>query len=203
MNKEISDEAKKWEVLDSEYLFRRPWLTARKDKVRLPSGVVMDEYYVLENRQSVGWDQKLGEKGHGLLVVHVDYDREAWVRNRVNAEEKHQRMTFIPANGEYVGGYNAQSAEHLYAALGGQPYPGTSGNDSLTDASLPASSVFTGGFMGQPVNIRRLDVLSAIAAQLRREQVIGNYNYDVRSLLRLPGRSAVSRSGSGRSSCGH
>lgn len=117
-----------------------------------------DEYYVLENRQSVGWDQKLGEKGHGLLVVHVDYDREAWVRNRVNAEEKHQRMTFIPANGEYVGGYNAQSAEHLYAALGGQPYPGTSGNDSLTDASLPASSVFTGGFMGKPVKqIREME----------------------------------------------
>lgn len=48
MKNEFSDEDKKWKVLDSEYLIRRPWLTARKDKVRLPSGVVMDEYYVLE-----------------------------------------------------------------------------------------------------------------------------------------------------------
>ena len=48
MKNEFSDEDKKWEVLNSEYLIRRPWLTARKDKVRLPSGVVMDEYYVLE-----------------------------------------------------------------------------------------------------------------------------------------------------------
>lgn len=39
---------KKWEVLKSEYLFRRPWLTARRDHVRLPDGVENPEYYVLE-----------------------------------------------------------------------------------------------------------------------------------------------------------
>lgn len=38
----------RWETLSSEYLIRRPWLTARKDKVRLPNGQVNDEYYVLE-----------------------------------------------------------------------------------------------------------------------------------------------------------
>lgn len=43
-----NNDDRKWEVLDSEYLIRRPWLTARRDKVRLPNGVVNDEYYVLE-----------------------------------------------------------------------------------------------------------------------------------------------------------
>ena len=38
----------KWTVLESEYLIRRPWLTARRDKVQLPSGVINPEYYVLE-----------------------------------------------------------------------------------------------------------------------------------------------------------
>ncbi len=38
----------KWEILDSEYLFRRPWLTARRDKVKLPDGRINPEYYVLE-----------------------------------------------------------------------------------------------------------------------------------------------------------
>ncbi|MBP3774225.1 MAG: NUDIX hydrolase [Bacteroidaceae bacterium] len=38
----------KWKTLDREYLFRRPWLTARRDKVQLPDGRVMDDYYVLE-----------------------------------------------------------------------------------------------------------------------------------------------------------
>lgn len=38
----------KWRTLKSEYLIRRPWLTARRDTVELPTGVVNDEYYVLE-----------------------------------------------------------------------------------------------------------------------------------------------------------
>lgn len=37
-----------WKLLSSEYLYRRPWLTARRDKVQLPDGRIYDEYYVLE-----------------------------------------------------------------------------------------------------------------------------------------------------------
>ena len=37
-----------WETLSSEYLIRRPWLTARRDVVKLPNGTVNDEFYVLE-----------------------------------------------------------------------------------------------------------------------------------------------------------
>lgn len=39
---------KKWKTLSTEYLFRRPWLTARRDCVQLPSGKIHDEYYILE-----------------------------------------------------------------------------------------------------------------------------------------------------------
>ena len=38
----------KWTLLSSEYVVRRPWLTARRDRVQLPSGAVHDEFYVLE-----------------------------------------------------------------------------------------------------------------------------------------------------------
>lgn len=41
-------EIKKWKVLESTYVIRRPWLTARRDRVQLPGGVVHPEYYVLE-----------------------------------------------------------------------------------------------------------------------------------------------------------
>ena len=37
-----------WKILSSEYLFKRPWLTARKDVVQLPDGRVNNEFYVLE-----------------------------------------------------------------------------------------------------------------------------------------------------------
>lgn len=42
------DNSKKWKVLSSEYLFERPWLTARRDKVQLPDGRVNPEFYILE-----------------------------------------------------------------------------------------------------------------------------------------------------------
>lgn len=38
----------KWKLLDSEYIFRRPWLTARRDRLELPDGTIHPEYYVLE-----------------------------------------------------------------------------------------------------------------------------------------------------------
>lgn len=41
-------EDKKWKVLKSEYLSRKPWFTVRKDHVRLPNGNEIEDYYVLE-----------------------------------------------------------------------------------------------------------------------------------------------------------
>lgn len=38
----------KWKTLESEYLIRRPWLTARRDKLLMPNGHIHPEYYVLE-----------------------------------------------------------------------------------------------------------------------------------------------------------
>src|SRR5262245_44282114 len=37
-----------WKVLASEYLHRQPWLTVRKERVRLPTGAVIESYFVLE-----------------------------------------------------------------------------------------------------------------------------------------------------------
>ena len=38
----------KWKTLSQKYLIEKPWLTARVDKVELPTGAIIDEYYVLE-----------------------------------------------------------------------------------------------------------------------------------------------------------
>lgn len=38
-----------WQLLASEYVHRSPpWLTVRKDRVRLPTGAVIENYFVLE-----------------------------------------------------------------------------------------------------------------------------------------------------------
>lgn len=38
----------KWEVLESEYLYRKPWMTARREHVKLPTGAEIQDFYVLE-----------------------------------------------------------------------------------------------------------------------------------------------------------
>lgn len=44
----LDDKEMNWQVLDSRYLSRKPWFTARVDKVKLPTGSIIDEYYILE-----------------------------------------------------------------------------------------------------------------------------------------------------------
>lgn len=49
MKETVKDtEIKQWTCIDSKYIIKRPWLTARCDTVQLPNGKVNPEYYVLE-----------------------------------------------------------------------------------------------------------------------------------------------------------
>ena len=61
---------RQWEVLESEYLIQRPWLTARRDKVKLPNGVVNDEYYVLEYPD---WVNVIAITEDGRFVMERQY----------------------------------------------------------------------------------------------------------------------------------
>lgn len=37
-----------WKLLGSEYIYREPWLTVRKDSYQLPNDAVIPDYYILE-----------------------------------------------------------------------------------------------------------------------------------------------------------
>ncbi|MGM9852868.1 MAG: NUDIX hydrolase [Muribaculaceae bacterium] len=60
----------KWKTLESKYLIRRPWLTARVDKVELPNGVVHPEYYVLEYPS---WVNVIAITAEGRFVMVEQY----------------------------------------------------------------------------------------------------------------------------------
>lgn len=60
----------KWKVLDTEYLFRRPWLTVRRDTVELPNGTVHPEYYVLEYPK---WINVIALTPEGKFVMVKQY----------------------------------------------------------------------------------------------------------------------------------
>ena len=111
-----------------------------------------NEYYILDNRQAVGWDWGVcNNRGHGMLVYHVDFDKTVWTLNNVNVNPRHQYLTIIPANNSLIGSNNATSGDQWRTSLQGNPYPGITGNHELTDESVPASTVFTGGFMHKPL----------------------------------------------------
>ncbi|CAN5152363.1 NUDIX hydrolase [soil metagenome] len=42
-----------WKIIDSEYLVKHKYFTARKDKCQTPDGKIIDEYYVVELNVSV------------------------------------------------------------------------------------------------------------------------------------------------------
>ena len=110
-----------------------------------------NEYYILENRQAKGWDDKIGLRGHGLQVTHVDYSRSHWTSNDVNTNPSHQRMTIIAANGLYLGTNSASGRDEWYACLSGQLYPGDTFNYDLTNDTYPAATVFAGQYMSKPI----------------------------------------------------
>ena len=60
----------KWTVLESEYLIRRPWLTARRDRVQLPNGVINPEYYVLEYPD---WVNIIAITDDGRMILERQY----------------------------------------------------------------------------------------------------------------------------------
>ena len=101
------------------------------------------EYYLLENHQQESWDAYA--PAHGMLVLHVDFNSNAWKQNTVNNVASHQRMTIIPADGK-LSHYNTA----------GDTWPGTSKKTALTDSSNPAAKLYnlnSNGrkFMGHPI----------------------------------------------------
>ena len=122
-----------------------------------------DEYYLLENRQLTGWDAAL--PAAGLLVLHVDYDERVWRENLVNSVcdyrqggnpdmwNTHQRLTLVHADNDNDKRYwmsSYQSYTKTTEETDAYPYQWkTEGgewmvNDSLTNNSIPAATVYNG-----------------------------------------------------------
>lgn len=142
----------RWQAgwLEPTVIDEKTYITDMKPLEDAPEAYILyndanrNEYYLLENRQKRGWDQYQG--GHGLLVVHVDYDRSVWYSNTINANSEHQRMTIIPADNLLNDG-----------STSGDPFPGSGRHQSLTDTTVPAATLYNentdGTFlMGKPLD---------------------------------------------------
>jgi M6 family metalloprotease-like protein len=96
------------------------------------------EYFLVENRQRVGYDAAL--PGCGLLVWHIDETRTS--SNSANADEARKLVDLEEADG----------LNHLDSATNrgdaGDPYPGNSNNTRFNDTSNPNSRLYSGSSSG-------------------------------------------------------
>lgn len=69
------------------------------------------QFYLLENRQRMGWDS-VGLPGHGLLITRINYNSTLWNSNSVNSNPSNMGVDII-------------EADELDGDLSGNPFPGT------------------------------------------------------------------------------
>lgn len=100
----------------------------------------LGEYYLLENRQQIGWDKYL--RGHGMLIWHIDYDPIIWRRNEVNNVDNHQRIDIVEACGKV---YATASSQKRY------PFPGSNNVTSFTDTTKPSMRTWAGYDLNMPI----------------------------------------------------
>ena len=127
----------------------RPLNTDEGTAVKVTNDANPDEYYLLEYRVMTEWDAYL--PGQGIMVLHVDYDKDAWDNNTPNNDRNHLRMTLVPADGQLTG-----------FTVSTDLWPQAS--DSLTNYSTPPASVYTGGYMNKPLTSMRVDAAEGIAS---------------------------------------
>ncbi len=143
-----------------------PLNTDEGNAVRVTNDANPDEYYLLEYRTRTGWDAYIA--GEGIMVLHVDYDAEAWEANVPNNNAAHPRMTLIPADNILSGGTNRNDL---------WPY---GQHDALTDESVPAARVYAGGLMHKPITAMTVDasVPSASFRFMWPKEIPGDVNQD-------------------------
>ena len=108
-----------------------------------------NEFYMLENRQRIGWDKNL--TGTGLLITHIDYDPDVWYWNTVNSFSTY----YDKYNNEFVNDHERCTIFHAdedqsstISGIIGDAYPFLF-NDSLTVNSRPATTLHNRNSAGE------------------------------------------------------
>lgn len=94
-----------------------------------------DEYYIIDNRQKRGFDK--GLIGHGLMVMHLDYDASSWANNSPNNTVGHERCYILCADGNR----SFNSTNEIINDL----FPSALNTTSITSTTNPKMELYTGG----------------------------------------------------------
>ena len=105
------------------------------------AGALGNEYFLVENRQQVGYDEAL--PGSGLLIYHVD---EAVTTDNDNQWYPPDHTTFghyLVALEQADGLWELEKSYTAQADIG-DPYPGSTTNTSFSNSSTPSSQDYDG-----------------------------------------------------------
>ncbi|MEI6555483.1 MAG: leucine-rich repeat protein [Paludibacter sp.] len=107
-----------------------------------------NEYYLLENRQKIGFNG--ANLGNGLLVYHVDgnYITSNFSANNINSTS-HQGLYVVPAGSTAANGIVLADLATTNSALA--PFPGSSNKTSFTDTTTPSSLSWAGANTSKPI----------------------------------------------------
>lgn len=97
------------------------------------------QYFLVENRQKVGFDA--GLPGCGLLIWHVD--ESVTSSNKANANESHRLVDLEQADGLFDLNRSATNRGDA-----GDPYPGSKGKHTFNRTSTPNSNLYGGAASG-------------------------------------------------------
>jgi M6 family metalloprotease-like protein len=120
----------------------------------LPSSDSDVEFYIIENRQKIGFDYYV--PGHGLLIYHANLNDRDYYWNEVNMGYP-QKMYPVCASSN-VAIPNSSVASYGEINTAGCPFPGTSGKTDFTNLSTPQLTGIS-GIGGGLINITDLDGL--------------------------------------------
>jgi hypothetical protein len=138
-----------------------------------------DEYMLIENRQKTGFDANLAASG--LLMYHVDRNlADIWpASNRVNVASAHLGVKLYEADGleQLAGGINRGNA--------GDPYPGSTGNTSLTPSSSPGTSLWN----SNPSGVSITGISASSATMTATATVPTYYGYNLQFYRKVEGWS--------------
>lgn len=97
-----------------------------------------NEFFLLENRQQVGWDKYIPY--HGMLIWHIDYNASIFSKNIVNKNPSHQYVDIIEANNSAY-----------FPDAKGWPFPGVNFVTDFTSTTVPTMKEWSGRLINKAI----------------------------------------------------
>jgi immune inhibitor A len=134
------------------------------------NGTPANEYFLVENRQNVGFDESL--PGNGLLIWHIDDNKptndEQWYPGL--PPEQHYKVAVEPADGQWHLERNINYGDS------GDPFPGSTNNTAFDNNSIPNSNAYLTGATN--VGVTNISP-SAMTMTADIQVVVTSYGLDV------------------------